>query len=306
MTTIPTTPEQADAWFRCDRLRGSMSGSACAARWSQATVARRYGHGSMGIEGYDCKGCQLGAARHRLGAHERPPQFQMIEPPRAPAASKDDQEDEMPKRHDLTPTARAVLAWATGRDWWRRRDVDEGVESGDHAVACALRDLRGLGLLEMRGKTTRVRYRITATGIQRATALGLALPASLTASSPAPPMPIDPDPPAAPPPVAEVVELQPEVSTEAVPDPPSVTLAHVELNRAAERYVAARDALRVGAELAAHLLDEVVEVEVIAFANGLRKLATALEVSFTALDEARFAVAAEQYDAVLAQMGVAA
>ncbi len=151
MTTIPTTPEQADAWFRCDRLRGSMSGSACAARWSQATVARRYGHGSMGIEGYDCKGCQLGAARHRLGAHERPPQFQMIEPPRAPAASKNDQEDEMPKRHDLTPTARAVLAWATGRDWWRRRDVDEGVESGDHAVACALRDLRGLGLLEMRG-----------------------------------------------------------------------------------------------------------------------------------------------------------
>jgi hypothetical protein len=260
----------------------------------------------VGIEVDDCKGCQLGAARHRLGAHERPPQFQMIEPPRAPAASKNDQEDEMPKRHDLTPTARAVLAWATGRDWWRRRDVDEGVESGDHAVACALRDLRGLGLLEMRGKTTRVRYRITATGIQRATALGLALPASLTASPPAPPMPIDPDPPAAPPPVAEVVELQLEVSTEAVPDPPAVTLAQVELNRAVERYVAARDALQVGAELAAHVLDKVVDVEVIAFANGLRKLATALEVSFTALDEARFAVAAEQYDAVLARMGVAA
>ena len=233
----------------------------------------------------------------------------------------------MRKRSDLTPTARAVLAWALGRDWWRRHDVDEGVESGEHAVARALRDLRGLGLLETKGKTTQMRYRITLTGTQRALALGLAAPAPPPAPPPPPkptmldprwepggpdapdplPMgPAEPSPPAEPAPAAEVVELQPEMSTEAVPEPPEVTPAQVELGRAADRYIGARDALQAGAELAARLLDEGVEVEVIACANALKKLATALEASFTALDEARSAVAAEQYDALLQRMGVAA
>ena len=321
MTTIPATPEQADAWFRCEPHQAQMSGRSCAMRWARAqggdergvVVEARKGVGGFSVSMNHCVGCPLGAARHELGAHLRAPHLLQIDAPPAEAAAE---EDEMRKRNDLTPADRLVLAWAHGRDWWSRKDVDEGVELGEHAVGRSLRHLQSLGLIEAEGNTVARRYCETLKGAARVAAEGLATPAApappalpappASPAPPAPPMPLDPDPPAAPPPAAEVVELQPEVSTEAVPEPFEFTPAQVALDRAEDAYIAARDALQAGAELAVQKLDDGVEVEVIAVAEGLQRLADALQEAFRRLDDARNAVAADRYDALLAQMGVAA
>ena len=234
----------------------------------------------------------------------------------------------MRKRADLTPTAEEILGWALGRNWWSRADVDGGVERREGAVGDGLRQFRGLGLLEGKGRTSNTRYRITKKGLDRADELGLKMqpPSPAPAPAPAPPppapeptvpaprrgpggppapdpLPLGPaelDPPAEPRFAAEVVELQPEVVTL-----PSRLPSEDAADAAADAYIAARDRLRRAAQLAVQLLDGE-EVEVIAAAEGLQRLADTLQASYRALDDARGAVAADRYEALLEQMGVAA
>lgn len=283
MTTIPTTPEQADAWFRCERLRCSMAGSACAARWARAQSVGAQPWGKFGIEGDDCRGCPLGAARHKLGAHLRAPQLTQIEAPR-PAAPQTDEEDTVSQS-----TRDRILSAVAALDAPTVKIIATTTGASEDSTRQHLRALMADGEVD--------RYRPDDGGVYRYFVRG---------SAPPPPTPLDPDPPSAPPPAAEVVELQPEVSTEAVPEPPEVTPAQVALDRAEDAYIAARDALQAGAELAVQKIDDGVEVEVIAVAEGLQRLADALQQRYRLLDEARNAVAADRYDALLAQMGVAA
>lgn len=334
MTTLPTTKAEADAYFRCEAHLCAMSGKACAERWARAqdadncgvVVAARAGMRGFSVSMKGCVGCPLGQARHRLGATDRAAQLHQIEVPRP--AAPEPEEDTMRKRADLTPTAEEILGWALGRNWWSRADVDGGVERREGAVGDGLRQFRGLGLLEGKGRTSNTRYRITKKGLDRADELGLKMqpPSPAPAPAPAPPppapeptmpdprwgpggpdapdpLPLGPaelDPPAEPRFAAEVVELQPEVVTL-----PSRLPSEDAADAAADAYIAARDRLRRAAQLAVQLLDGE-EVEVIAAAEGLQRLADTLQASYRALDDARGAVAADRYEALLEQMGVAA
>lgn len=290
MTTIPATPEQADAWFRCERLSCSMAGSACAARWARAQTEGSGRWGKLGIEGDECRGCPLGAARHKLGSHLRAPQLLTIEAPRQ-AAPQTDEEDIM------IPSAFERVHGYVEEGSCTAADVAAALNLSLSTVHKHLQTMLADGTVERDKPEGGGAYRYCPVFRQSAPP---------PPPEPPPPMPLDPDPPAAPPPAAEVVELQPEVSTEAVPEPPEVTPAQIALDRAAHAYIAARDALQAGAELAVQKIDDGVEVEVIAVAEGLQRLADALQEAYRRLDEARNAVAADRYDALLAQMGVAA
>lgn len=285
--TPPTTQAEADAWFRCERLSCSMTGSACAARWalSQSDKVDRWG--KVGIDSDNCRGCPLGAARHQLGAHQRAPQFTPAATPRQPAPQADQEGIMYPSAYDHV-----------------RAHVEKGQCTAADAAAALDLSLSTVHKHLQTMLTEGLAVRDKGEGYAAYRYSPVFRPgAAATAPPPSPLAPLDPGPPAAPTP-AEVVELQPEVSTEAVPEAPECTAAQVQLDRAEDAYVAARDALQAGAELAVQLLDEGDEVKVIAAAVAMRKLATALEDSFRALDEARGAVDAERYDALLVQMGV--
>lgn len=290
MSTIPTTPEQADVWFRCERLRCSMAGSACAARWARAQSVGAQPWGKFGIEGDDCRGCPLGAARHKLGAHLRAPQLTQIEAPR-PAAPQTDEEDTM-----IPSALDRVRAYVFEQGSVTAADVAAGVDCSLSTVHKHLHTLMGEGAVEREQPDGGGAYRYYPVHRNSAPA---------PPPAPQPPTPLDPDPPAAPPPAAEVVELQPEVSTEAVPEPPERLPSEVAADAAADAYIIARDRLSRACERAGALLDGD-EVEVIACAAGLRQLATALQAAAGQLEEARAAVLADRYEAILSSMGAAA
>lgn len=315
MTTPPTTKEEADAWFACSRLRAQLSGRACALRWARAADQEGAPRGKVKIDGAECQGCPLGEARHRLGAHERPPQFITIEAPRT-AAPEPEEAQMIPSAIDRVRTYVFEAGPCTASD------VTIALELSMSTVHKHLSTLMDAGKVareipdDGRGKA----YRYYVPGLHEASAEQAAAPAPAPpppapeptmpdprwepggpdAPDPLPLGPAEPDPPAELPPAAEVVELQPEVSTV-----PARLPSEDAADAAADAYIVARDRLSRAAELAVQLLDGE-EVEVIAAAEGLQRLADALQASYRALDDARNAVAADRYDALLEQMGVAA